>query len=130
MLPTRPACTVFPLASWYWHTPHQAKALIDGGVDILITDVGSRISSCQTTEAFWTSVSHADPFCVDLNCALSVESLRTHIEKLSRVTDTLVSVHPSAGLPNELGGYDDTPEYITGVLREFPESGFVNIVGG
>jgi len=144
----------------------QAKALIDGGVDILmvetvfdtlnakaavfaiqnllktanlslpiwvswtITDASGRTLSSQTTEALWTSVSHADLFCVGLNCALGVESLRPYVEELSRVADTLVSVHPNAGLPNELGEYDDSPEDMASVLREFAESGFVNIVGG
>ena len=95
-----------------------------------ITDASGRTLSGQTTEAFWISVSHAAPLCVGLNCALGAEALRPYIEELSAIADTFVSIHPNAGLPNELGGYDDTPEYMAGVLEEFAQSGFVNIVGG
>ena len=95
-----------------------------------ITDASGRTLSGQTTEAFWNSVNHADLICIGLNCALGAEALRPYIEELSRVADTCVSIHPNAGLPNEFGGYDDTPEYMAGILADFARSGFVNVVGG
>jgi 5-methyltetrahydrofolate--homocysteine methyltransferase len=95
-----------------------------------ITDASGRTLSGQTTEAFWNSVAHAKPLAIGLNCALGAEDLRPYLTELSRVAATHVSVHPNAGLPNEFGGYDDTPEYMAGVLREFAEQGMLNIVGG
>jgi 5-methyltetrahydrofolate--homocysteine methyltransferase len=95
-----------------------------------ITDASGRTLSGQTTEAFWNSVAHARPLGVGLNCALGAEDLRPYISELARIAGTNVSVHPNAGLPNEFGGYDDTPEYMAGVLHEFAEQGFLNIVGG
>ncbi len=95
-----------------------------------ITDASGRTLSGQTTEAFWNSVAHARPISVGLNCALGAKELRPHVEDLSRVADTRVSTHPNAGLPNEFGEYDDTPEYMADLIGEFARSGFVNIVGG
>ncbi|MDJ0873575.1 MAG: methionine synthase [Gammaproteobacteria bacterium] len=95
-----------------------------------ITDASGRTLSGQTTEAFWHSVRHAGPLSVGLNCALGATQLRPHVEDLARVADTYVSAHPNAGLPNEFGGYDEGPEDMAPVLREFAESGFLNIVGG
>ncbi len=95
-----------------------------------ITDASGRTLSGQTTEAFWYSVSHAQPFCVGLNCALGAKQLRPYLEELSTVADTFVSVHPNAGLPNEFGNYDDTPEYMAGLFKGFAEDGLVNVVGG
>jgi 5-methyltetrahydrofolate--homocysteine methyltransferase len=95
-----------------------------------ITDASGRTLSGQTTEAFWNSVAHAEPLAIGLNCALGAEDLRPYVTELSRVASTHVSVHPNAGLPNEFGGYDDTPEYMAGVLREFAAQGMLNIVGG
>ncbi len=95
-----------------------------------ITDASGRTLSGQTTEAFWYSVSHANPFCVGLNCALGAKQLRPYLEELSAVADTFVSVHPNAGLPNEFGNYDDTPAYMAGLIGSFAEDGLVNVVGG
>ena len=95
-----------------------------------ITDASGRTLSGQTTEAFWTSVAHARPLAVGLNCALGAKDLRPYVQELSRVAGCFVSVHPNAGLPNAMGGYDETPDYTAAVLREFAESGLVNIVGG
>jgi 5-methyltetrahydrofolate--homocysteine methyltransferase len=95
-----------------------------------ITDLSGRTLSGQTTEAFWVSVSHVRPFSVGLNCALGAKELRSHVEELSNIADTFVSCHPNAGLPNEFGQYDQTPEEMAGVLGEFAASGFLNIVGG
>ncbi len=95
-----------------------------------ITDASGRTLSGQTPEAFWNSVSHGDLLSVGLNCALGADQLRPHLEEIAGVANTLVSCHPNAGLPNELGQYDETPEHMASVIREFAESGFVNIVGG
>jgi 5-methyltetrahydrofolate--homocysteine methyltransferase len=95
-----------------------------------ITDQSGRTLSGQTTEAFWNSMSHAEPLIVGLNCALGATELRPYAEELSRVADTFVSVHPNAGLPNEFGTYDQTPDEFSSILREFSESGLVNVVGG
>jgi 5-methyltetrahydrofolate--homocysteine methyltransferase len=95
-----------------------------------ITDASGRTLSGQTTEAFWNSVAHARPLSVGLNCALGAKDLRSYVQELSRVAPCWISVHPNAGLPNEMGEYDETPDYTSGVLREFAESGFLNIVGG
>ncbi len=95
-----------------------------------ITDASGRTLSGQTTEAFWNSVAHGRPLSVGLNCALGAKALRQYVQELSRVAPTLVSTHPNAGLPNEFGQYDESPEYMAGILREFAESGLVNLVGG
>ncbi|WP_066096346.1 homocysteine S-methyltransferase family protein [Xanthomonas massiliensis] len=95
-----------------------------------ITDASGRTLSGQTAEAFWTSLAHARPLSIGLNCALGAKDLRPHIETLARVADAYVSAHPNAGLPNAFGGYDETPEDMAEVLREFAESGLLNIVGG
>nr|WP_219846169.1 homocysteine S-methyltransferase family protein [Emcibacter nanhaiensis] len=95
-----------------------------------ITDASGRTLSGQTAEAFWYSVRHANPISVGFNCALGADQLRQHVLALSRVADTNVSAHPNAGLPNEMGDYDETPEYMASHLREWAESGLVNILGG
>jgi 5-methyltetrahydrofolate--homocysteine methyltransferase len=95
-----------------------------------ITDLSGRTLTGQTTEAFWHSVRHARPFAVGLNCALGARELRPYVDELSQAADTLVSAHPNAGLPNEFGGYDDTPENMAAMIGEFARSGIVNIVGG
>jgi 5-methyltetrahydrofolate--homocysteine methyltransferase len=95
-----------------------------------ITDASGRTLSGQTTEAFWNSVAHARPLSVGLNCALGAKALRQYVQELSRVAPTFVSTHPNAGLPNEFGQYDESPEYMAGILQEFAESGLVNLVGG
>ena len=95
-----------------------------------ITDASGRTLTGQTPEAFWYSVAHMKPISIGFNCALGAEALRPHVQSVARVTGVNVSVHPNAGLPNAFGGYDDTPEYMAGQLREFAESGLVNIVGG
>ena len=95
-----------------------------------ITDLSGRTLSGQTTEAFWNSVRHAKPLSVGLNCALGAGDLKGHITELSRVADTYVSCHPNAGLPNELGEYDETPGQMAPVIGEMVAAGNVNIVGG
>jgi 5-methyltetrahydrofolate--homocysteine methyltransferase len=95
-----------------------------------IIDASGRTLSGQTVEAFWHSIRHARPFAVGLNCALGAAEIRPWIKELSRVADCPVSLYPNAGLPNELGEYDDTPEKMAGLLQEFAEDGLLNLVGG
>jgi 5-methyltetrahydrofolate--homocysteine methyltransferase len=95
-----------------------------------ITDRSGRTLSGQTAEAFWYSVAHARPLSIGLNCALGAKDLRQHIEALARVADCAVSAHPNAGLPNALGGYDETPGEMAKTLGEFARDGLLNIVGG
>ena len=95
-----------------------------------ISDASGRTLSGQTVEAFWNSVSHAQPLAIGLNCALGARELRPHIQELSRIADTFISAYPNAGLPNEFGEYEETPFQTAALLAEFAESGFVNLVGG
>jgi len=95
-----------------------------------ITDASGRTLSGQTAEAFYASVAHGRPLSVGLNCALGARELRPHIETLAGVATCHVSAHPNAGLPNAFGGYDETPEETAAILREFAESGLLNVVGG
>ncbi len=95
-----------------------------------ITDRSGRTLSGQTVGAFWQSVRHAAPLSVGLNCALGGAEMRPYVKEIAGLADTLVCAYPNAGLPNELGCYDETPEQTAAILREFAESGFVNIVGG
>lgn len=95
-----------------------------------ITDASGRTLSGQTTEAFLTSISHVDLLSVGLNCALGASQLRPYLKTLSDKSDFLVSAHPNAGLPNEFGQYDETPEQMRGQIKEFLDDGLVNIIGG
>ena len=95
-----------------------------------ITDASGRTLSGQTAEAFYTSLAHSRPLSIGLNCALGAKDLRPHVETLASVAEAYVSAHPNAGLPNAFGGYDETPEDMAEVLKEFAESGLLNIVGG
>ena len=97
-----------------------------------ITDASGRILSGQTVEAFWNSVSHAQPITVGLNCALGAALMRPYVEEISRLANTAICVYPNAGLPNPMAptGFDETPPITSGFLKEFAEQGWVNIVGG
>lgn len=95
-----------------------------------ITDLSGRTLSGQTPTAFWYSVRHAKPFTIGLNCALGANAMRAHINELSDVADTLICAYPNAGLPNEFGGYDESPEFMARQLEGFARDGFLNIVGG
>ena len=95
-----------------------------------ITDASGRTLSGQTPEAFYYSVQHADPISVGFNCALGADLLKPHVQALARVAHTPVSAHPNAGLPNEFGEYDETPEQTANVMRTYAEDALVNIVGG
>jgi 5-methyltetrahydrofolate--homocysteine methyltransferase len=95
-----------------------------------ITDASGRVLSGQTAEAFWNSIRHAQPLFVGLNCALGGRLLRPYVAELARVADTYVCAYPNAGLPNAFGEYDEGPAETAEILREYAESGLVNIVGG
>jgi 5-methyltetrahydrofolate--homocysteine methyltransferase len=97
---------------------------------ITITDASGRTLSGQTVEACWNSISHAPLLAVGLNCALGAEEMRAHVEEIAKLAPIYISCYPNAGLPNELGGYDETPSMMADVLRDFAENGWINIVGG
>ncbi len=95
-----------------------------------ITDASGRTLSGQTLEAFYNSIRHSAPVIVGLNCALGATELRPYVEELANIAGTRTSVHPNAGLPNEFGEYDDTPEHMAEVIGEFAQRGWLNLVGG
>ena len=95
-----------------------------------ITDASGRLLSGQTVEAFWHSIRHANLISVGLNCALGAEQMRPYIDEFSKIADTNILVYPNAGLPNEFGGYDESPKDMATFLEEFALSGLVNIIGG
>src|SRR5438874_2246231 len=95
-----------------------------------ITDRSGRLLSGQTPAAFWNSVRHAAPFSMGLNCALGARELRAHIAEIARIADTFVCAYPNAGLPNEFGRYDESPQFMAALLGEFADAGLVNVVGG
>ncbi|MCC5859808.1 MAG: methionine synthase [Ectothiorhodospiraceae bacterium] len=117
---------IFALEELFQEIGQRLPVMISG----TITDASGRTLSGQTTEAFWNSVRHAQPFTVGLNCALGAEQMRPFVQEISRVADTYVTIYPNAGLPNEFGEYDQSPEYMAKLVRDFAESSFVNIVGG
>ncbi len=106
------------------------------GIDIpvmvsgTITDASGRTLSGQTTEAFLTSVSHVDLLSIGLNCALGASQLRQYLKVISDNTDFFVSAHPNAGLPNEFGQYDETPQQMADQIKDFLDDGYINIIGG
>lgn len=95
-----------------------------------ITDASGRTLSGQTLEAFYTSIMHAKPLSVGLNCALGAQEMRPHIEELSSIASCYVSAYPNAGLPNAMGEYDEAPHQTASFLEDWAKEGFVNIVGG
>jgi 5-methyltetrahydrofolate--homocysteine methyltransferase len=97
---------------------------------VTIVDLSGRTLSGQTVEAFWSSIEHADPLVVGVNCALGAEEMRPHVADLARFANTYTASHPNAGLPNAFGGYDETPAETSRMLGEFAAEGMVNIVGG
>ena len=99
-------------------------------ISCTITDLSGRNLSGQTIEAFWHSVRHAKPMTVGLNCALGAGEMRPYLADLSRVADTRICCYPNAGLPNEMGEYDETPEETAAMVGEWARSGLVNMVGG
>jgi 5-methyltetrahydrofolate--homocysteine methyltransferase len=99
-------------------------------LSMTLTDLSGRNLSGQTVEAFWHSIRHVRPVAVGLNCSFGATELRPHVQALAKVADTLIMTYPNAGLPNDLGAYDEQPETTAGFIRGWAEEGLVNIVGG
>ncbi len=117
---------IFAVREYFDREGIELPVMISG----TITDASGRTLSGQTTEAFYNSLAHARPLSIGLNCALGAKELRPYVKELARVAQCYVSAHPNAGLPNEFGEYDETPEAMAAVVEEFAASGFVNIIGG
>jgi 5-methyltetrahydrofolate--homocysteine methyltransferase len=98
-------------------------------ISVTIVDLSGRTLSGQTIEAFWTSIEHADPLIVGVNCSLGAREMRPYVAELSQVASCLTSAHPNAGLPNAFGGYDETPDVTSALLHEFSRDGLLNVVG-
>jgi 5-methyltetrahydrofolate--homocysteine methyltransferase len=99
-------------------------------VSVTITDASGRTLSGQTITAFYTSIAHAKPFSVGINCALGGRQMRPYVEELASIAQCYVTCHPNAGLPNAFGAYDETPEDMASVLADFAQNGWLNMVGG
>ena len=112
----------------------EAQAALGREVPLMIsmtlTDLSGRNLSGHTVEAFWHAVRHAKPVTLGLNCSFGAQQLRPHVQALSAIADTLIMSYANAGLPNELGEYDELPEQTAALLREWAEAGWVNIIGG
>lgn len=119
---------LFAIDSFFETTGKKLPLMISGTV----TDASGRILSGQTVTAFWHSIRHARPLTVGLNCALGAALMRPYVEELSRIADTYICIYPNAGLPNPMSetGFDELPEDTSAFLKEFAESGFINVVGG
>jgi len=99
-------------------------------ISVTITDASGRTLSGQTVEAFWNSVAHSRPDVVGVNCALGADLMRPYVEELAGIADCYISCYPNAGLPNEFGGYDETPKQMARTLGDFAQAGWLNLVGG
>lgn len=118
---------LFAIQNFFEKTGTSLPVMISG----TIVDASGRTLSGQTTESFWISISHMpNLLSVGLNCALGSKQMRPFIQELSRVTTCRVSLYPNAGLPNEFGGYDESPQFMAEQTRDYAQSGFLNIVGG
>ena len=118
---------IFAIKKYFRESGKQSLPIMLSGT---ITDASGRTLSGQTLEAFYTSIVHARPLSVGLNCALGAKEMRPHIEELSRLASCYVSAYPNAGLPNAMGEYDEQPEQTAHFLEDWAREGFVNIVGG
>ncbi len=118
---------IFAVEKYFDEYPNKRCPIMISGT---ITDASGRTLSGQTTEAFWNSLRHAKPISIGLNCALGAKELRQYIEELSRIADTHVSAHPNAGLPNEFGEYDESPEAMAKEIEGWAANGLLNIIGG
>ncbi len=119
---------LFAIDTFFEEVGYKLPIMISGTV----TDASGRILSGQTVTAFWNSVRHAKPLTVGLNCALGATLMRPYAEEISKIADTFVCIYPNAGLPNPMSdtGFDETPEVTSSLVKEFAESGFINIAGG
>jgi len=119
---------LFAIDQFFEESGRRLPVMVSGTV----TDASGRILSGQTVEAFWNSVRHAKPITIGLNCALGAALMRPYIAELAKICDAAICVYPNAGLPNPMSdtGFDETPDITSSLLKEFAESGFVNIAGG
>lgn len=117
---------IFAVKEVFKHIGYELPLMISG----TITDASGRTLTGQTAEAFWNSVRHGDLLSIGFNCALGADAMRPHVKTIADTADVFVSAHPNAGLPNAFGGYDETPEETAAFIREFAESGLINITGG
>ncbi len=117
---------IFALETLFEERGRRWPVIISG----TITDASGRTLTGQTTEAFWNSIRHVRPLAVGLNCALGAAEMRQYVAELSRLADCFVSCYPNAGLPNAFGEYDETPDQMATIIREFADSGLVNLLGG
>ena len=99
-------------------------------LSMTLTDLSGRNLSGHTVEAFWNAVRHANPVTIGLNCSFGADQLRPHVQLLSGIADTLILAYPNAGLPNELGEYDEMPDTTAGLVKQWADAGQVNIIGG
>ena len=118
---------IYAIKKYFRDTKKEELPIMISGT---ITDASGRTLSGQTLEAFYISVSHANPLSVGLNCALGAKEMRPHIEELSSIASCYTSAYPNAGLPNAFGEYDEQPEETAHILEDWAREGFVNIVGG
>ena len=119
---------LFAIDAFFEEVGYKLPLMISGTV----TDASGRILSGQTVTAFWNSIRHAKPLTVGLNCALGATLMRPYAEEISKIADTFVCIYPNAGLPNPMSdtGFDETPDVTSSLVKEFAESGFINIAGG
>ncbi|MGZ8945128.1 MAG: methionine synthase, partial [Methylococcaceae bacterium] len=117
---------IFAVEQYFEQIGYKLPVMISG----TITDASGRTLSGQTVAAFWNSLKHVDPISFGFNCALGAKELRQYIDELSTIADTHVSAHPNAGLPNEFGEYDESPEAMAEELSDWARSGYLNIIGG
>jgi 5-methyltetrahydrofolate--homocysteine methyltransferase len=119
---------LFAIDTFFDEVGYKLPLMISGTV----TDASGRILSGQTVTAFWNSIRHAKPLTVGLNCALGATLMRPYAEEISKIADTFVCIYPNAGLPNPMSdtGFDETPDVTSSLVKEFAESGFINIAGG
>ncbi|MBA3981075.1 MAG: methionine synthase, partial [Alcanivorax sp.] len=117
---------VFAVETWKARTGIDVPVMISG----TITDASGRTLTGQTTEAFYNSLRHARPLTIGLNCALGAQELRPYMAELSRIAEGHVSAHPNAGLPNEMGEYDQSPEVMAAEIADWAKKGFLNLIGG
>lgn len=117
---------IFAVKEVFKQIGYELPLMISG----TITDASGRTLTGQTAEAFWNSVRHGDLLSIGFNCALGADAMRPHVKTIADVADTFVSAHPNAGLPNAFGEYDETPEQTAALIKEFAESGLINITGG
>jgi len=123
---------LFAIDTFFEESKGNGKARLPIMISGTVTDASGRILSGQTVPAFWNSVRHARPLTIGLNCALGAALMRPYAEELSKIADTYVCIYPNAGLPNPMSdtGFDETPDVTSSLLKDFAESGFVNIAGG